>query len=136
MGLDKAGGMVFLDAMSTAIASDETPDLQTQAHDTTRRLLQEWLVWVDRILDNHRRNFVFRAPTAMELEEHKTVFKTAIRTSHLMKALSADPDFNEPDLTARLQVGIRQLQDAYDTFHDATLSDAQAGEFLKQVFPE
>ena len=136
MKLDKAVRMVFLDAMSTVIASEEIPDIQTQAHDITRRQLQEWLVWMDRILDIHRRNCVFRAPTAADLEEHKTMFKTAIRTSHLIKALIADPDFNEPDLTARLQVRIRQLQDAYDTFHDDTLSDAQAGEFLKQVFPE
>jgi hypothetical protein len=136
MRLDKAAGMVFLDAMSTAIASDEIPDIQTQAHDITRRQLQEWLVWMDRILDIHRRNFVFRAPTAAELEEHKTMFNAAIRTSHLINALIADPDFNEPELTARLQVRIRQLQDAYDTFHDATLTDEQAGKILKQVFPE
>ncbi len=64
------------------------------------------------------------------------MFKEAIRMSHFINALIADPDFNEPDLTARLRVRIRQLQDAYDTFHEATLSDAQAGEFLKQVFPE
>ena len=135
MRLDKAGGMVFLDAMSTAIASDEIPDIQTQAHDIIRRQLQEWFLWMDRILDIHRSNFVFREPTPAELAEHKTVLKDAIRTCHLINAL-ADPDFNEPDLTARLQVRIRQLQDAYDTFHDATLSDAQAGDFLNQVFPE
>lgn len=129
-------GMVFLDDMSTAIASDEIPDIQTQAHDMTRRQLQEWFAWMDRILDIHRSNCIFREPTAAELEEHKAMFKAAIRTSHLINALIADPDFNEPDLTARLQVRIRQLQDAYDTFHDATLSDTQANAFLKQVFPE
>jgi hypothetical protein len=128
--------MVFLDVMSTAIASDEIPDIQTQAHEITRRQVMEWFVWMDRILDIHRSNYIFREPTAAELEEHKTMFKAAIRTSNLINALIADPDINEPDLTARLQVRIRQLQDAYDTFHDATLSEAQAGEFLKQVFPE
>jgi hypothetical protein len=91
---------------------------------------------MDRILDIHRSNCIFREPTAEELEEHKTMFKAAIRASYLINALIADPDFNDPDLTARLQVRIRQLQDAYDTFHDASFSDAQAGEFLKQVFPE
>ena len=136
MKLDKAVRMVFLDAMSTAIASDEIPDIQTQAHDITRRQLQEWFVWMDRILDLHRSNFIFREPTAAALAQHKTGLKAAIRTCHLINALIAAPDFNEPDLTARLQVRIRQLQDAYDTYHDATLSDAQAGEFLKQVFPE
>lgn len=122
--------------MNAVTASDEIPDIQTQAHEITRRQLQEWFAWMDRILDIHRRNFIFRAPTSAELEEHKTALKAAIRTSHFINALIADPDFNAPDLTARLQIRIRQLQDAYDTFHDATLSDAQAGEFLKQVFPE
>jgi hypothetical protein len=128
--------MVFLDVMSTAVANDEIPDVQTQADEMTRRQVGEWFVWMDRILDIHRSSCIFREPTAAELEEHKTMFKQAIRTSHLINALIADPDFNEPDLTARLQIRIRQLQDAYDTFHDTTLSDAQAGEFLKQVFPE
>ena len=136
MRLDKFDKMVFLYAMTAAIASDEIPDIQTQAHEITRRQLQEWFVWMDRILNVHRSNFIFRAPTAAALAEHKTALKAAIRTSHLINALIADPDFNEPDLTARLQVRIRQLQDAYDTFHGATLSDSQAGEFLKQVFPE
>jgi hypothetical protein len=35
--------------MTAAIASDEIPDIQTQAHDITRRQLQEWFVWMDRI---------------------------------------------------------------------------------------
>jgi hypothetical protein len=39
-------------------------------------------------------------------------------------------------LVSRLQVRARQLQDDYDTFHDTTLSDTQAEEVLKQVFPE
>ena len=122
--------------MSTAVANDEIPDIQTQADEMTRRQVKEWFVWMDRILDTHRTSFIFREPTVAELEEHKTMFKQAIRTSHLINALIADPDFNEKDLTARLQIRIRQLQDAYDTFHDATLSGAQAGEILKHVFPE
>lgn len=128
--------MVFLYAMNTAIADERIPDIQAQAHDITRRQLQEWFVWMDRILDIHRSNFIFREPTAPELAEHKTALKESIRTCLFLNALIADPDFNEPDLTARLQVRIRQLQDAYDTFHDATLTDEQAGKILKEVFPE
>jgi hypothetical protein len=39
-------------------------------------------------------------------------------------------------LAARLQVRIRQLQDAYETFHDPTLSNEQADGVLKKVFAE
>ncbi|HUZ06627.1 MAG TPA: hypothetical protein VMV89_03990, partial [Candidatus Paceibacterota bacterium] len=35
--------------MNTVIASDGIPDIQAQAHDITRRQLQEWFVWMDRI---------------------------------------------------------------------------------------
>ncbi len=136
MKLDKAVDMVFLDAMSTAIASDEIPDIQTQAHDMIRRQLKEWFFGWTGYWKSTAAISYFVSQPQRSLTEHKTMFKEAIRTSHLINALVADPDFNEPDLTARLQVRIRQLQDAYDTFHDATLSDAQAGEFLRQVFPE
>ena len=136
MKLDKDARMGFLHAMNAAMVTDRIPDIQTQARDITKRQLQEWFAWMDRVLDIHRSNFVFRQPTPAELVEHATALKHSIRTCHLIYALIADPDFNEPDLTARLQVRIRQLQDAYDTFHDATLSDEDAEKILKQVFPE
>jgi hypothetical protein len=122
--------------MNAAIADERIPDIQTQPRAMIRRQMQEWFEWMDHILDVHRSNFVFREPTLAELEQHKTALKTAIRYCLFINALTADPDSYQPDLTARLQVRIRQLQDAYDTFHDATLSDEQAGKILKQVFPE
>ncbi len=128
--------MVFLYAMNTAIADERIPDIQTQPRAMIRRQMLEWFEWMDRILDIHRSNFVFREPTPAELEQHKTALKTAIRYCLFINALTADPDSYQPDLTARLQVRIRQLQDAYDTFHDTTLSDEQAGKILKEVFPE
>jgi hypothetical protein len=122
--------------MNAVIANDRIPDIQTQARDITKRQLQEWFDWIDRILDIHRTNFVFREATSKDLQEHKTVLKLSIRTSHLINALIADPDFNEPELTNRLQLRIRQLQDAYDTFHDLSLSEEQSEKILKQVFPD
>ena len=91
---------------------------------------------MDHILDIHRSDFVFRQPAPSELAEHKTASKTAIRYCFFINTVIADPDSNEPDLTARLQVRIRQLQDAYDTLHDASLSDEQAGKILHEVYPE
>jgi len=135
MKLENGFRMVFLYSMSVTISKDIVPDIQG-AHEMTRRQMQEWFDWMDHILDVHRSNFVFRQPTQTQLVEHKRLLKDSIRTCLFFNALIADPDFNAPDLTARLQVRIRQLQEAYDTFHDATLSDEQAGEFLKQVFPE
>jgi hypothetical protein len=91
---------------------------------------------MDRILDVHRSNFVFREPSPQELSEHKLMLKESIRFSLFFHTLAADPDFNEPELAESLQLRIRQLQDAYDTFHDSTLTDAQAEKILKRAFPE
>jgi len=95
-----------------------------------------WFDWMDRMLDIHRANFVFREATAAELEQHETGLKVAIRTSLLINTLIEDPEFNEPDLASRLRVRIQQFKDAYDTFHDSELSEEGAAEILKQVFPE
>jgi hypothetical protein len=91
---------------------------------------------MDGILAVHRNTYVLREPTPAQLTEHKTALGLAIEYCRLINTLIDDPGFNEPDLVSRLQVRIRQLQDAYDTFHDPALSDAQADEVLKQVFPE
>ncbi len=136
MELDKDLRNVSLYYMETAIANGMVPDIPSQAHEITTRQMQEWFNWMDRILDIHRSNFVFRQPTPKELEEHKTALKLSIRTCLFINALIGDPDFNEPDLVSRLHVRIRQLQDAYDTFHDTTLSEEQAEQILRQVFPE
>jgi hypothetical protein len=98
--------------------------------------MEQWFDWMDGLLEVHRSGFLFRDPTPAQLKEHKTALKLAIRHCLFINTLIGDPEFNEPDLVARLQVRVRQLQDAYDTFHDPALSDAQAEEVLKQVFPE
>ncbi|MGD0815478.1 MAG: hypothetical protein ABSA83_17910 [Verrucomicrobiota bacterium] len=134
--LAKGVRKVFIDGMDAVISDSRVPDIQAQARDLTKRQMEQWFVWMDGMLAIHRGNFVFREPTPAQLEEHKTGLKLAIRCCLFINTLIADPDFNDPDLVSRLQVRVRQLQDAYDTFHDTALSDAQAEEFLKQVFPK
>lgn len=79
---------------------------------------------------------MFREATPAELDEHKTGLKLAIRMCHLIDAMIADPEFNEPDLVARRHVRIRQLEDACNTFHSSKLSDDEAERILRDVFPE
>jgi len=111
-------------------------DVEAIAHESVKRQAEQWFDWMDGILDVHRNNFVFREASPAELTEHKIALGSAIEYSRRIKTFIDDPEFNEPDLVSRLQVRIQQLQDAYETFHDATLSDAKAQEILKQVFPE
>ncbi len=122
--------------MNAVISDGRVPDIQAQARDLTIRQMEQWFDWMDGMLEVHRSMFVFREPTPAQLKEHKAGLKLAIRYCLFINTLIADPDFNEPDLVSRLQVRARQLQDAYDTFHDTTLSDAQAEVVLRQVFPE
>jgi hypothetical protein len=118
------------------VADDQAPSLQARVHAITKGHIRQWFDVVDGVLSAHRSHFVFREATPAQLAGHKIALKEAIRYGLCINTLIADPDFNEPDLAARLQVRLRQLQDAYDTFHDASLSDEQAEAVLKQVFPE
>jgi len=126
--------------METAIAHEKSldvrPDLQAKAREIFRRQLFEWLGWMDEILDVHRRDFVFHHPSANELASHKKVLEQCIQIGHFTAlALSSSINFDR-NLMPRLQIRIRQLQDAYDTFHDDTLSNDEAEKILQQVFPE
>jgi hypothetical protein len=111
------------------------PEIQAQARNSIARQLEEWFAWIDGILDIHRRSYVFREPTPAQLSEHKVGLELAIEYCRLISILIDVPEFTDPDLAARLEIRLRQLRDAYGTFHDDTLSDAQAEEVLKQVFP-
>ena len=122
--------------MNSVLSDSTVSGIQAQARELTLRQMEQWFDWMDGMLEVHRRMFVFREPTPAQLREHKSGLKLAIRHCLFINTLIADPDFNEPDLVSRLQVRVRQLQDAYDIFHDTTVSDAQAEEVLKQVFPE
>ena len=136
IALDKALGNVSVHRMNAAGANGRPPDVQAEARGIVTEQVRVWFDWMDRMLDIHRANFVFREATAAELEQHETGLKVAIRTSLLINTLIEDPEFNEPDLASRLRVRIQQFKDAYDTFHDSELSEEGAAEILKQVFPE
>jgi hypothetical protein len=122
--------------MNVAIADDKAPNSQTAERDMIRQTMEQWFSWMDKILDIHRNNFVFREVTPAELEQHKIVIGRAIRYCNGLKFIVAEPGTNQPDLTRRLSIRVRQLQDAYDTFHDSEVSDEEAERALQQVFPE
>ena len=134
--LDCSARKVSFYLMQALIADDRGRDIHSQARAMIQRQTLEWFAWMDRTLDYHHTNFVYRQPKPDELKVHQQMLKEAIRTCLLLNTLLADPDFNEPQLASRLQIRIRQLQDAYDTFHDPALSEEQAEAFLNEVFPE
>jgi hypothetical protein len=115
--------------------SVKTLDIQAEVRETTRLQVLQWFAICDRILDIHRANYVFRAPTAAKLEEHKVALKLTLRNCRSLHLAIADPDFDEPDLASRLQVRIQQLEDAYNTFHDSIVSDEKAKRVLAEIFP-
>lgn len=122
--------------MNAVIASGRKPDLETPAREMFRRQTEEWFDWMDWILDVHRSNFVFREPSPTELEEHKTGLTLCLQTCRSIAAQLAQPEFGNPDLTAALKVRKRQLEDAFNTFHDSKLSDVEAERIKQQIFPE
>jgi hypothetical protein len=119
-----------------AAAATKLPDIQAEVRETTRQQVLRWFDICDRILDIHRSNFVFREATSEDLEEHKKAIKLTLRTCRSIHLIIADPDFDERELVSRLQIRIQQLEDAYDTFHDPTVSEAKAEKVLRELFPE
>jgi hypothetical protein len=111
------------------------PAIEAQARETIKRQTEQWFDWMDRILAVHRSSYVLREPTQAQLAEHKTALEPALEYCRFINTLIDDPGFHEPDLVSRLEVRVRQLQDAYDTFHNPSLSDEQAEMLLEQVFP-
>ena len=134
--VDKGAQRVFACCMNAALSNGTIAAIRTEPREIIRQQIQTWFEWMDRMLDIHRSNFVFREATGPALEEHKAGLKLAIRFNNLINVLLSDPDFKEPDLVSGLKVRAQQLQDAYDTFHDAGLSDEKAAQILRQVFPE
>jgi len=133
----------FMSTMTTVnlkhMAADQGsiwPNTRALGHDFAKKHIQNWCAWMDQLLSLHRSYFVYRQATPAQLKDHKTALMEALRYGLAINTVIAEPDYNEPDLTERLQVRIRQLQDAHDTFDDATLSDKQAEEVLQRVFPE
>lgn len=134
--LDRRFQRVSLYIMNATSADESIPDIGTQANELTKQYLHEWFDLIDRLLDVHRSNFVMREATPQEIEKHKSVLKLAIRNCHLINALTADPDFDQPDLVSRLQIRIRQLGYAYSLVDHSKLSEEEVEQLLQRVFPE
>src|SRR5262249_12282731 len=125
------------------IESTTAPDLRKEVHEAAERVrkriqesFEDWFLICDHILDVHRSRYLFRQPSARELEDHKTAVSECIETCAAMAAQFTVRLPVDHDLLARLQARMRQLKDAYDTFHDPQFGDEDADEILKRVFPE
>lgn len=118
---------------TTATAKESDVDLRAQEHEITKRQALEWFDWMDDTLNVHRRDFVLREPTPIELERHKGALRLAIEHCHLIERWIARPEFDE--LKSRLELRIRLLEDAYNTLFDRKLSDEQAEQMLRENFP-
>lgn len=105
-------------------------DLRTEVHEGAKRIrkkirdsFEEWFRVCDHILDVYRARFLMREPTAGELEEHRVAVGECIATCEGMAAQLDGGSDEERELLSRLEVRIRQLKDAYDTFHDPAFSE-------------
>src|SRR5688572_30771840 len=117
----------------SALGTSTAADLRAEVQEGTKRVrvriretLEDWFHVCDHILDIHRTRFLVREPSADELEEHRVAVGECIETCRLMAAQLTDRSADERDFLSRLNIRTRQLQDAYDTFHDRTFSDRDA----------
>jgi hypothetical protein len=97
--------------------------------------VERWLNFCDDVLDWHRERMLLGDPDSATMEEHGRTLKWVIRFTRMMHAEAADLDFPPRALAQRVAIRLRQLEDAWGTFHDSTLSPAEADRILAQVFP-
>ena len=71
--------------------------LKPKRRKLTRQIMEKWFSWMDRILDIHRANFVFREASREDLEQHKIAVGEALRVGRIIQGLILD----HPDLLSR-----------------------------------
>lgn len=134
--------------MSSALLADERnrdtagarvlATIQRHIEETARvkQQMEEWFNECDRLLDLHRSKFVLGKPSVPELEWHKFAIGACLQCCRTIATKVVAQPFGDSELLARLQIRIRQLEDAYNTFHDPNLSDDEAERILSKAFPE
>ena len=90
----------------------------------------------DGVLDWNRDQMLHGNPDQAITEEHRRTLKWIIRFTRLMPAEVSDLDFPSRQLAQRLAVRLHQLEAAWGTFHDHSLSAAEADRILAQAFPD
>lgn len=121
--------------MSTAVESGNFADIRAKVHETTRNQVQQWFDLCDWVLDIHRDRFVRREPSAEELEQHRQGVGECINGCHALTAVLEGDSIEDRRLASGLRIRLKQLEDAYNTFHDSDLSDEEANQILERVFP-
>lgn len=97
--------------------------------------IEHWLDFCDNVLDWNRDQMLCGDPDQAMLEEHRQTLKWIIRFTRMMHAEVSDLDFPSREMARRLAVRLRQLEDAWGTFHDPSVSPAEANSILADVFP-
>ena len=98
--------------------------------------IEHWLSFCDKVLDWNRDHFLLSDASPAMLEEHRRTLKWVIRFTRMMHAEVSDIDFPSRELAQRLAIRLRQLEDAWGTFHDHSLSPAEADRILADVFSD
>ena len=121
--------------MANAIPSNPAVASPRAIREAARRHIERWLQFCDDVLDWNRDQMLLGNPAPAVVEEHRDTLKWVIRFTRMMHAEASDLDFPPRELAQRLAIRLRQLEDAWGTFHDHSLSPAEADRILADVFP-
>ena len=119
---------------STVTSGGEVVSPRT-IQEAAQRHIERWLSFCDDVLDWNRDHMLRGNPDPAIIEEHRRTLKWIIRFTRMMHAEVSDLDFPSRQFAERLAIRLHQLEDAWGTFHDHSLSPAEADRILADVFP-
>ena len=122
------------------MASIDTPGTEAVSpraiQEAGQQHIERWLSFCDDVLDWNREQMLLGNPAPAILEEHRRTLKWIIRFTRMMHAEVSDLDFPSRQFAQRLAVRLQQLEDAWATFHDHSLSAMEADRILAEAFPD
>ena len=122
--------------MASIVTPAPEPVSPRTIQEAGQQYIERWLSFCDGVLDLNRDQMLHGNPDQAIAEEHRRTLKWIIRFTRLMPAEVSDLDFPSRQLAQRLAVRLHQLEDAWGTFHDHSLSAAEADRILAEAFPD
>src|SRR5438874_1662392 len=96
--------------------------------------VDQWSALCQQFLDWQRTEIFQRDPSPEKLEKHRSSLKWLLRFSRALYLTASDPEYPDRRIADELRGRMVQLEHSWRMIHDK-IPDAEAEQFLKEVFP-
>ena len=101
-----------------------------------RRNAEAWSDMTQQLLDEQRIHMLEKEPTQKDLDAQRQRLTWMFRFMRPLYAAVSDPDYPDPWPAQELKGRLIQLEHSWRIFQEPQMTEAEADEILKKVFPE